>query len=185
MLNRYFIVAVAALLMGGCLSATTCLGQTPKPEGKLQQFLRNYLADPPSEIDKTTKYAAAAVHLSESAKDNAVIIYIMGQNWCGSGGCRMLVLEPDGNSYRVIGETTVTHLPIRVLRGMTKGKHEIGVRVQGGGIQPVYEAILPFDGKTYPSNPSMPPAKQSAEKARGIIAIPATAETKPLYSDFQ
>lgn len=183
--KRYFIVAAAALLVCGCLSTTTCLGETSKPKGKLQQFLRDYLTDPQSGIDKTTKYAADTVRLSESTKEDAVIVYVTGQSWCGSGGCRMLILEPEGPSYRVITETTITQLPIRVLRNVTNGRHDLGVRVQGGGVQPGYEAILPFDGKTYPRNPSMPPAKQSAGNAPGIIAIPPTVETKNLYPDSQ
>jgi hypothetical protein len=183
MLNRYFIAASTVLLAGCFLSATIGLGQTPKPERELQQFLRGYLADPRIGIDKTIKYAATGVRLSESAKEDAVLVYITGQNWCGSGGCQMLVLEPEGSSYRVITRTTITQLPIRILRSTTNGRHDLGVWVQGGGVQPGYEAILSFNGKMYPNNPSMPPAKKSAGKAPGAIALSATTATKPLYSN--
>jgi len=54
--------------------------------------------------------------------------------------------------------------------------------VVGGGIHLGYEAILFFDGTTYPSNPSVPPAKQSnSRKIKGRIVMPLTVREKPLY----
>jgi hypothetical protein len=54
-------------------------------------------------------------------------------------------------------------------------------RLQGGGIQPGYEAELRFDGKTYPENPSTPPAMHSPENARGEILIASTEGAVFLY----
>ncbi len=51
----------------------------------------------------------------------------------------------------------------------TKGWRDLTVLVSGGGIVPGYRAILPFDGREYPSNPTMAPAREmrgaSAETA--------------------
>jgi hypothetical protein len=93
----------------------------------------------------------------------------------------MLVLEPKRTSFRVVTETTITRLPIRVLATKLNGWHDISVRVQGGGIQPGYEARLSFDGKTYPSNPSVPPAQRVVGKIAGEVVVPLSAEGTPLY----
>lgn len=95
----------------------------------------------------------------------------------------MLVLAPEGASYRVITETTVTRLPIRVLSTKSNGWHDITVTVAGGGILIGYEAELSFDGKTYPSNPSVPPARplEVAGKAEGKTVLFVKSKDKPLY----
>jgi hypothetical protein len=68
-----------------------------------------------------------------------------------------------------------------VLNTKSNGWHDISVVVAGGGIQPGYEAVLSFDGKTYPSNPSTPPARRLDGKAEGEIVIPVKVESTPLY----
>jgi len=93
----------------------------------------------------------------------------------------MLILSPEGASYRVVTETTITRLPIRVLATKSNGWHDISVVVAGGGIQPAYDAVLSFDGKSYPSNPSTPPARRLNGKAEGKIVMPVTTEGTLLY----
>jgi hypothetical protein len=50
--------------------------------------------------------------------------------------------------------------------------------VQGGGIQPGYEAKLSFNGKTYPKNPSVPPAQRLTQQAVGKVVVPVTVREK-------
>src|SRR5208282_1408183 len=128
----------------------------------------------PTEETKATQYSAAFVDLKDhGAKE--VIVYLSSDGWCGTGGCTMLILAPEDTSYRVVTKTTITRLPIRVLATKSNGWHDISVVVAGGGIQPGYEAELSFDGKTYPSNPSVPPAHPIDGEARGKIVVPVTA----------
>lgn len=75
---------------------------------------------------------------------------------------------------------TVVQLPIRVLESTANGWHDLGVWVQGGGIQPGYEAALSFDGRTYPRNPTVAPARR-LEHPKGKILILRGAEGLPLY----
>jgi hypothetical protein len=84
-------------------------------------------------------------------------------------------------SAEAIARTTITQLPIRILPTRTNGWRDISLWVQGGGIQPGYEAILSFDGKAYPSNPSVPPAKPSRAAVSGKIVLSSQSEDKPLY----
>jgi hypothetical protein len=118
------------------------------------------------------------VDLKDDGKKE-VIVYVSGRDRCGSGGCIMLILVPERTSYKVITRTTITRPPIRSLSTKSNGWYDISV-VAGGGIHG-YEAILPLDGKTYPSNPSLPPARRSIEKIQGETVIPVTAEEQPLY----
>ena len=146
------------------LSAVVCAGQQPQlstesRQGALKQFLQKELDDPESGIDKTTRFTSAIIQ-SEGTTKGEIVVYISGESWCGSGGCRLWILEPNGGSFNVIGEMTIVWPPIRVLRTKSHSHYDIGVWVQGGGIQPGYEALMRFDGASYPDNPSVPPAVQ-------------------------
>jgi hypothetical protein len=146
-------------------------------EHSLKKYLRNYLSDWPE--DKTTRFIAAFVDLKGDGKQEA-IVYLSGQGWCGSGGCVTLILAPEGSSYRLVTKTTTTRPPIRVLARASNGWSNIAVWVQGGGIQPGYEAELRFDGKTYPTSPSVPPAQPSGNAA-GIVVVSPSQDGKALY----
>jgi hypothetical protein len=146
----------------------------------LKPFLRQYLKIPPLDDDRTTRYCEAFVDLNGDGIQE-VIVRIRGETWCGSGGCVTLVLAPEGSSYRVVTRITITRAPIRVLTESSNGWRNITVWVQGGGIQPGYEAELRFDGRTYPSNPSVPPARRLTTKVPGKVVIPSSQQGRPLY----
>lgn len=161
------------------------LAQTPhspnsSQEQSLTNFLRGFLGDGPSGIDPTTRYVASFVDLNDDGMQD-VIVYVSGRNWCGSGGCNMYVLAPKGASYELMAKTTITRLPIRVLASKSHGWHDISVMVQGGGVIQAFEARLSFDGRKYPSNPSVPPARRLTEPAVGTVVIPLSAKGKLLF----
>jgi hypothetical protein len=130
--------------------------------------------------DKTTQYIAAFTDLNGDGTPEA-LVYLIGSEVCGSGGCNLLILEKNGDSWKIVTRTTVTQLPIRVLSATSYGWHNITVWVQGGGIQPGYEAELRFNGKTYPGNPSAPPAQRLKRKAAGKVAIDSKQTSRHLY----
>lgn len=181
-------LVVGAILVVRLLHpADICLGQTKREassnqEARLKKFLQDYSGepDPTLEAQGPTRYSSALIDLKDDGMKE-VVVYLTGRGWCGSGGCVMLILVPEGGSYKVITETTVTRLPIRILKTKSNGWHDLSVLVAGGGIQLGYEAILSFDGKTYPTNPTVPPAHPSEGKVQGQIVIPVAAEGKPLY----
>lgn len=141
----------------------------------LRKFLQTYLRDSIVGEDKTTRYSSAVVDLDMDSVAETVV-YVSGRDWCGTGGCPLLVLKPNGTSYEIVGRTLMTRPPIRVLATKTNGWRDIGVWVVGGGIHPGYEAQLSFDGKSYPPNPTTSPAKRATAKAAGKILIPVTAQ---------
>jgi len=169
----------AALLAVLCTTSLTTAQSKPD---RLAEFLQSYVRElnPPFEQQGETRYSSAFVDLRDDGTKE-VIVYLSGGGWCGSGGCTMLILAPEGMSYRVVTKTTITRRPIHVLPTKSNGWHDISVVVAGGGVQPGYEAELSFDGKTYPSNPSVPPAHPLDGEVRGKIAVSVSAKDKPVH----
>ncbi len=180
-LKRQFVISAIC----GTFLAATCFGQDRTPQDPaadttLKAFLKHYLKSGSTEFDKTTRYSAAFADLS-GAKTPEVVVYVSGRAWCGSGGCSMLILRAEGAAFSVIARTTITRPPIRILQTVTNGWHEVGVWVQGGGIQTGYTAVLSYNGKTYASHPTVPPARPSTTDPGGEILIPTSAEGFLLY----
>lgn len=138
-------------------------GITAPPDAvpaRAERFIRERL--------KLERYRAAAADLNGD-HSLEIFVYADGQRRCGSGGCTLFILTPDARSYRIVTRLTVTRPPIRVLEASTHGWNDLGVRVAGGGIQ-AYEARLRFDGRAYPSNPTVAPAVP-AGNARGLAVL--------------
>ncbi|HXB75255.1 MAG TPA: hypothetical protein VNY05_43885 [Candidatus Acidoferrales bacterium] len=132
--------------------------------------------------DQTARYAAAFQDLDGDGKPEA-IVYLAGRDWCGTGGCHTVILSYVGESWKVITRVSITRPPIRLLKSKSNGWYDLGVWVQGGGIQPGYEAQLRFDGEMYPENPSVPPAKQLGSNLPGTVMISASQTLTPLYPE--
>jgi hypothetical protein len=172
MWTRFKLLSVLGAFVG-LTSPVYCAQdrRSRQPESaSLGLFLRSYLRVAERE-GSPVAYASAFVNLN-SDKTPEVVVYVRGEAWCGSGGCLLLVLEQTGVSYRVLGRITIARTPIRVFENKTRGWRSIGVWVQGGGIQPGYEAELRFDGRKYPSNPSVEPAHRSGSNdSPGTVLI--------------
>lgn len=123
------------------------------PAGAVPPYAKTYIAD----VLRLKRYSAAQIDLN---KDGAaeILAYAQDQSRCGSGGCTLFVLTPTADSYRVVSTVTLVRLPVRALATQSNGWSDLGVSVSGGGIRRAYEARLRFDGSSYPSNPTMPPA---------------------------
>jgi hypothetical protein len=170
---------------GGCAQGVH--QPAPNQDESLKKFLLKYLGPPDADFEKQgpTRYYAAFVDLKDDGTKE-VIVYVTGQLSCGSGGCTTLVLAPEGSSYKVVTELTITRPPILVLTTMSQGWHDIAVWMQGGGIQPGYEAELSFNGKTYVGRdePTLRPSKRLTDRVLpGKVIIPLTyfKDSKRLY----
>jgi hypothetical protein len=116
----------------------------------------------------TSSYKRADADLDGDGRSEA-FLYLTDGDYCGSGGCTLVVLAPKGSSYRVVLRSTVTQLPIRVLPTSTRGWRDIGVTVAGGGITRPYVARLRFNGNRYPGNPTVPPAIRLKQPSGKIL----------------
>jgi hypothetical protein len=132
--------------------------------------------------NKQTRYLAAFTDLNGDGKPEA-IVYLISPQWCGSGGCSMFVLEQNGTHWKAITRTTVTQLPIHVLGRRSHGWHSLGVWVQGGGMPRGYEAELQFNGRSYPTNPTVLPARRVEKQPQGEILISSSQKPLALYND--
>ncbi|HTD23958.1 MAG TPA: hypothetical protein VK738_14975 [Terriglobales bacterium] len=166
------VLTVCILLVGGSL-VHACAQSAPARADNLKRFLQKYDGNPSSPSERTTRYAVAFADLRDNGTEEA-IVYLIGPNWCGSGGCAALILAPSGSSFKVITKTSVTQLPILVLPEKTNGWHDLGVGVAGGA-SPGYEARLRYNGKKYPGNPTVLPAQRLSKKAGGkVVIVPPT-----------
>lgn len=181
---KQLMLFLLLLSIGAAQSAPSPTSHTTRQysgrEQSLRAFLQHYESKRMSRDDRTARYAAAFVDLNGDGKDET-IVYLMSPGDCGSGGCSALILAPRASGFKLITQTRITRPPIRVLSTKTNGWHDLGVLVQGGGIQPGYEAKLRFNGTKYPSNPSVPPAEPLRKTVSGKIVIPEDAEGVPLY----
>jgi hypothetical protein len=133
-------------------------------------------------LDPSPSARYIAVFADLNGKEPAeAIVYMLSQRWCGSGGCFTFIFRREGGNWVTISKTSITRPPIYVLDSVSNGWHSIGVWVQGGGIQPGYEAELPFTGKTYPLNPTTPPSRP-VKNPKGSIVISSTQQAIPLYA---
>ena len=171
-MSRLHLLVVTAVLLPPSLP-TPCSDQAGRRQDALseqtRQSLRRFLQTFDNELND--RFVAALTDLNDDGTAEA-IVHLTSNHWCGSGGCTTLILARDADSWKLLTRITITRPPIRVLKRRSNGWHSIGLWVQGGGIQPGYEAELRFDGKTYPPNPSMPPAEPVVGKAEGETVIP-------------
>lgn len=118
-----------------------------------------------------TKVYLGFADLNGDGKDEAVA-YITGPYWCGSGGCNAHVLTPEGDSWREVGNTTVSSLPIGMLDSKTNGWND--VTVSWGSAMESGIGQMKFDGDAYARNPT------SAPRAKDIGTIILAEDAEPI-----
>jgi hypothetical protein len=155
---------IAAIAASGVAlhSAPAAVGLASEPG--LRSYLRQALRS-----DTDVRYRIGAADLNGDGADE-LVVYVTSPEYCGSGGCAMLVLQRTAQGYRTRMKATVTRLPIRFLKTRTNGWHDIGVTVAGGGTSP-REVAMRFDGRRYPSNPTLAPTATAANRqGRALIS---------------
>ena len=85
------------------------------------------------------------------------VVFLKGMQWCGSGGCTLMIFENLGDNYQLISKSSVTSTPISVAKTENNGWKDLVVWSRGKGL-----VVMKFDGDKYPYNPSLePPASES------------------------
>ena len=139
----------------------------------LETALRGLHAD-----DGALTYAHAAVDLNGDGTYE-VLAYIMGPMVCGSGGCNLYVLAQEGEGWRVVTRTSVTRTPVGVLTASTNGWRDLAVSIGGGGAEAGW-VRLTYDGRTYPTNPTAPPATPLDGAPDVTTLIASEPDARPL-----
>jgi len=145
----------------------------------LLAFLREHLGRPDRDDITRVSFAQVALH---PGPERQFIVYVSSRYWCGSGGCSTLVVERGSEGFREVSGIGISRPPILVLESRTNGWRDLAVWVAGGGIQPGYQALLPFDGTAYATNPSVAPARPLPAGATGLAVIGEEAQGQPLFA---
>jgi hypothetical protein len=145
-------------------------------ERSLRDFLRvSFQEDRATYPD--TRYVAAWADLDRDGRPEA-LVYLISGAFCGSGGCNLMIFTTAGRSWREIADMSVTNPPIRLLATSSHGWRDLAVTVAGGGARR-HEALLTFNGRTYPSNPSV--ARTLRRAVPGHILISDSDRGRPLF----
>ena len=109
---------------------------------KLKDDLSKNLVD---SLSRSFKYAE--YDLNGDGK-NEILVGTTGPYFCGSGGCSIYLLDNQGN---VINIFSVSDYPVVVDTKKTNGWFDLFIPSKGK------HHVMKFDGKKYPSNPSVQP----------------------------
>ena len=110
-------------------------------------------------------YRSAMIDLNGDGQEDAVVL-LSGTDWCGTGGCTMLIFKKDRGGYLLRSRSTVTRSPIRISPVVTNGWKDLIVSTRGLG-----DALMQFDGSAYPGNPSTQQAATPAQVAAATIIV--------------
>jgi hypothetical protein len=137
-----------------------------------------FAADRQSE-DRDARIVTAWADLNGDGRPEA-IVYVLAGAYCGTGGCALLVLTRAGHRWRKVADMTIVNPPVRLLATSSHGWRDLAVTVAGGGAR-AHEALIAFNGRAYPSNPSMPPARTLRRRVPGRVLIFDGDRGQPLF----
>jgi hypothetical protein len=161
-----------------CSAGAVLAAQPPPGERSLRDFLQARFHEDRANYPDT-RYVTAWADLDGDGRPEA-LVYLISGAYCGSGGCNLMIFTPDGRSWREVANMSVTNPPIRVLDSRTRGWNDISVFVAGGGSRG-YMALLAFNGRSYPDNPTVAPARRLRSAARGRVLIRDNDPGRPLF----
>ncbi len=115
---------------------------------KLKKYLaEKYLteADNRAIEDKDRIFQLYEIDLNNDG-DKEIFVNFISPYFCGTGGCTMLLLNSD---LKLITTFTVTQIPLYAEKDLVNGCKKLLVKSEGEWKE------LDFDGKKYPSNPTL------------------------------
>jgi hypothetical protein len=178
-MKRFLPILALSLSLAASVAVTAAQPTPPPPsEQSLRAFLQTRFHDDRANYPDT-RYVSAWTDLNGDGRPEA-FVYLISGAYCGSGGCNLMIFTPDGRSWRQVADMSVTNPPIRVLDSRTRGWNDISVFVAGGGARG-YPALLAFNGRSYPGNPTVAPARRLRSAARSREIIRANDPGQPLF----
>ena len=80
----------------------------------------------------------------------------MQLDWCGSGGCTLLIFANNDQQWHFNSRITLVNTPLNLGKNAQHGWLDLVLFVSGGGAQP-NQHLLRYSGSHYPLNPSVAP----------------------------
>jgi hypothetical protein len=145
---------IAFVLFG--LTACSSVPQSASSVASAVELVTQHAAQP---------YRSAMIDLNGDGQEDAIVL-LSGTDWCGTGGCTLLIFKNDRSDYLLLSRSTVTRSPIRISPVVTNGWKDLIVSTRGLG-----DALMQFDGAAYPGNPSMQQAATPAQVAAATIIL--------------
>lgn len=95
-------------------------------------------------------------------------------NWCGSGGCTLLIFENHQQQWRFNSRITLVQGAIHLGAEQHNGWQDLVFNVSGGGATPA-QHVLQYSGVSYPLNPSVAPTTTSDKVSQVILFADETS----------
>lgn len=185
MIRTYFVVgglSLSLLLTGFPLGAqpgnkavsdtqTASAAQSVDPvQTALRQAIASYMRESEVTPDANQRFLSEFIDLNDDGVLDALVV-LSSTDWCGTGGCTMLVFEGYDKGFRLVSSSTLIQTPLTVSETRSNGWRDLVVDVGGGGATSA-KAALKFNGKDYPSNPSTQPSLPSNATIKGVALFP-------------
>jgi hypothetical protein len=137
------------LLLGNAASAEAPAESSPDPvRSGIERYLKKYLRDDLKTMDaEDRKYSYDTFDLNNDGRKE-IFVALINSYFCGSGGCTLLILNPDFTLHSRM--TVVKNFPLHASSKTTHGWRDLVVDSRG-------PHLLKHNGKKYPSNPSIQP----------------------------
>jgi hypothetical protein len=178
-------ILVAAALAAGAPAVADAQVVRPVPSeqvASVRAFLQGYLSRSPADGAEAPRFTATTVELCRGT-GTWIVVHLVAQHVCGSGGCTSLVLAPEKGGYRIVADIGPSQPPIMVLTDRTEGCHDLAVYQRGVGGEPGHFVVFLFDGLTYSEMPGDSPAHQR-RASRGAVEVIAGSDsfgTHPVF----
>jgi len=151
--------------------ATPTLAREVASERGRDVAVERVVADSLPDPGETVRYQYNFVDLNADGTSE-VLLRIDGRSTCGTRGCLLLVLAKSASGYDVISRTMLTWTPIVVSEHRTNGWNDLVLwqRAYPPGEASHY-TVLEFEGRSYPQDPSMEPARLLELPVRGVAYL--------------
>jgi hypothetical protein len=150
------------LLSFGCVE----INAQAKSERTVEAQLRKMYSDDDGEV----RYFLKWFDLNGDGIPEA-LVHVRGPQVCGTSGCDTHIFWKRSGNYELISTIGLSRPLVIAALGRSHGWRNLIVFVAGGGVLPGYYAELRFNGKTYPDNPTVAPAKPLKGRPHGIVLI--------------
>ncbi len=147
-----------AQLLVAASPALTASTDTSWADASVPEALRRAVseyAEPFTTEDAPVAWQVRWADLNDDAYPDA-LVYVSGPDWCGSGGCTLLVFEAiigedvvALGSYRPAAEISQIHGAVVVGEARSNGWRDLVVEDADGALR-----ALRFDGEAYPLSPA-------------------------------
>ncbi|MEM1170174.1 MAG: hypothetical protein AAGJ08_14115 [Cyanobacteria bacterium P01_H01_bin.35] len=141
-----------------------------KTQNNLTEAVNSYFQELGVNVENDETYKTEYIDLNDDGIKDALVL-MSTQDWCGTGGCNLFIFQGGENKFEFLSSSSLIHQPFTVSKTQTNGWRDLVVEVRGGGAKP-QTVTLKFDGKLYPSNPSLEPPINSEITVEGVQVFP-------------